>query len=85
MKFLVYYEIEGEVKEPVIETAVQIFNTMDMDDCYDIHINRIYLLTNKTAPIKCKFFGAWTYDRNWMKIQNAKTEKIYAEMKGSDH
>lgn len=37
-KYLVTYIIEGEICEPVIETAIQIFNKMDMDDCYDIEI-----------------------------------------------
>lgn len=37
-KYLVTYEIEGELCSPVIETATQIFSKMDMDDCYDIHI-----------------------------------------------
>ncbi len=68
-KYLVTYEIEGEVCEPVIETAMQIFNKMGMDDCYDISILSLRLLVpyknrkdfyeNHGLYPACEFYGTW--------------------------
>lgn len=68
-KYLVTYEIDGEVCEPVIETAAQIFDKMGMDDCYDIRIRNLLWLKKYSSPeeIKteiaiyppCFFKGTW--------------------------
>jgi len=63
-KYLVTYEIERKICEPVIETATQIFNRMAMDDCYDIHVLDLKLLQKpeNRADIyypACSFHGKW--------------------------
>ena len=69
-KYLVTYIIEGKICEPVIETAIQIFNKMDMDDCYDIDILDLEWIKPwenvdewKHSPHprpKCYFEGTWS-------------------------
>ena len=59
-KYLVIYEYlnEGRIAEPVIETANQIFDKMDMSDCYDIEIRRLILI-NGYKLTECRFLGTW--------------------------
>lgn len=57
-KYLVIYEIEGEICEPAIETATQIFDKMDLSDCYDITIKRIFLIDGSKVG-ECRFRGTW--------------------------
>ena len=57
-KYLVIYEIDGELSEPSIETASDIFGKMDMSDCYDITIVKIWLI-KKINLIACQFYGTW--------------------------
>lgn len=57
-KYLVIYEIDGELSEPVIETGNQIFGKMDMSDCYDISIRRIWLIDGIKLT-ECRFYGTW--------------------------
>lgn len=73
-KYLVTYEIEGEICEPKIETATEIFNKMDMDDCYDISILDLRLLQKPENRFDvyypaCQFFGTWS-------CKNPETGKI---------
>lgn len=56
-KYLVTYEVEGKLCEPVIETATQIFNKMDMDDCYDIKIIDLKWLKKYDNINDFRFFG----------------------------
>ncbi len=60
-KYLVIYEIDGELSEPSIETAFAIFSKMDMSDCYDITIRRIWLIHGINLT-ECRFYGTW---HNW--------------------
>lgn len=68
-KYLVTYEIEGELCEPVIETAREIFRKMEFDDCYDIKIRVLkwlkpyktydeYRLEWRPYP-SCEYRGRW--------------------------
>lgn len=57
-KYLVIYEIDGEICEPSIETASDIFNKMDMSDCYDITIARLWLIDGVDIT-DCLFYGTW--------------------------
>lgn len=68
-RYLVTYEIEGKLCEPQIETALQIFNRMEMDDCYDIAIRNLQWLrpysswdemrTELHMFPTCEFYGTW--------------------------
>lgn len=53
-EYLVIYEIEGELCEPVTETTRQIFQKMEFDDCYDIKIHSL-----KWNGKECKYCGTW--------------------------
>ena len=55
-KYLVIGKIEGEDMEPVIKTAPEIFDMMDLDDCYDIQID---LHKVDTRIEHCTFLGSW--------------------------
>lgn len=58
-KYLVIYkDADGELMEPVIQTARQIFNTMDMSDCHGETIKRILLLDGSKV-VECRFWGTW--------------------------
>ena len=68
-KYLVTYEIEGEMCEPEIKTAMEIFHDMEFDDCFDIKIRALkWLKPYKTYdeyryewtpyPL-CKYCGVW--------------------------
>ena len=76
-KYLVTYECEGKIFA-VIETANEIFNKMDMSDCYDINIIHIEWLKEwesvqefrlSTGYPICEFFGTWS-------CKNPETGKI---------
>lgn len=85
-KYVVIYEIEGEICEPEIKTAKEIFDTMDMSDCYDISIKRL-MLVDGAKLIGCRFRGTWhdLNDRLKMKIENVITGEVYDVGYGSDH
>ena len=57
-KYIVIYEMDGEIWEPHIETPTEIFYKMDMADCYDITIKRIWLIDGIDL-IECRFYGTW--------------------------
>lgn len=56
-KYLVTFEIEGELSDTAIMTPRQIFDKMDLDDCYDISVENIYLIKKSGAPVKVQFRG----------------------------
>ena len=68
-KYLVTYEIEGEMCEPKIQTAIEIFNAMEFDDCYNINIRHLqWLKPYKTYDEyvscvnpypTCEYYGVW--------------------------
>ena len=58
-KYLVIYEdSDGELMEPVIENARQIFAIMDMSDCHGITIKRMWLIDGCKLA-ECRFRGTW--------------------------
>ena len=77
-KYMVIYECEGEIYEPKIVTASQIFNEMDMSDCYDISVRRLTLVDGAEL-FECHFHGKWhdAKDPLKMKIDNAATGEVY--------
>lgn len=84
-KYFVLYNIEGEIV-PVVETGREIFRRMDMSDCYDIHIERLWIVKGKYI-IECRFRGTH-HDRHEhlkMKIEDAITGEEYDIGYGSDH
>jgi len=93
-KYLVTYEIEGEILEPAIETAVQIFNKMAMDDCYDIHILDLKLLqkpenrANVFYPT-CQFYGTWHNPKDSLRMEIRRkfidTDVVYDVGYAPDH
>ena len=84
-KYYVVYKIEGEYSS-VIETGHQIFDRMDIDDCYDIHIERL-LLIDKTRLIPCEFLGTWHNGKNplCMEIRRISNRKVLDVGYGSNH
>lgn len=97
-KYLVTYEIEGEICEPVIETAPQIFDKMDLDDCYDIHIVDLrwlkrYKNFNEMRMVasiypSCEFHGTWHNGKDPLRME---IREKFGDMEvldvgyGSDH
>lgn len=65
-KYLVTYEVEDHIFA-VIETAREIFNKMDMADCYDTRIIGLKWLREYDCPgdyklygyPECEFKGTW--------------------------
>ena len=86
-RYLVTYRIEGELVDPQIETARQIFEKIDMNDCYDISINRLYLLNKEKAPTQCYLRGCWHNPKDplRMEIRNLVTDEVYSFGYGTDH
>lgn len=67
-KYLVIYEIDGELSEPSIETASDIFQKMDMSDCYPVSIASLYLIDGINF-VKCRFQGTWHNPKDPLKMQ----------------
>ena len=67
-KYLVIYEFDGELLESVIRTATDIFETMDMSDCYDITIKRIWLIKDIDL-IECRFYGTWHNPKDPLRME----------------
>lgn len=58
-KYLVIYEdVDGKLMEPVIQTAGQIFDMMDMSDCHGIEVKRMWLIDGCKLT-GCRFRGTW--------------------------
>lgn len=75
-KYLVTYEVEGEISV-VIETATEIFSKMEMSDCYDIHILGIVWLREYDNAQDFRIYGYPTcvFEGTWC-CRNPKTGKI---------
>ena len=67
-KYLVIYKIDGEISEPSIETASAIFSKMDMDDCYDIFVARIWLIHGINLT-ECRFYGTWHNPKDPLRME----------------
>lgn len=85
-KYVVIYEIEGEICDPEVVTASQIFDKMDLSDCYDISVKRL-LLADGAKLIGCRFRGTWHNGKDPLKMQieNVITGEVYDVGYGSDH
>lgn len=67
-KYLVIYKNDnGELFEPVIETATEIFRTMDTADYSGISIKRIYLIHGFYIS-HCVFHGVWHDSKEPLKM-----------------
>lgn len=75
-KYLVTYEVEDHIFA-VIETAREIFNKMDMDDCYDIRILGLTWLKEYDDPQDFRIYGypACEFRGTWC-CRNPETGKI---------
>lgn len=76
-KYLVTYESEGDVCEPAIKTAIEIFHDMEFDDCFDIKIIDLRLLrpTGNDPYPECEYHGTWcNYDPETGKIDPLRVE-----------
>ena len=86
--FVIYEDRSGDEDEyiPVVQTEREIFNHMDMDDCHDQRIERLFLIEGRDI-IECRFRGTWCdpSDPLKMTIENLETEEIYDVGRGSDH
>ena len=74
MEYCVIYSIDGEVCEPVINSDTEIFEKMDMSDCYPIEIVSIYYPRNGVVMEECVFHGTWHNPQKplQMKITNVR-------------
>jgi len=83
-QYLVEEVIEGETYFKIMNPR-EIFNAMDMSDCYDITVYP-YLLKPEMPPIPCRFCGTWHDGSDPLKM---KIETIYGEVLdigyGTDH
>lgn len=93
-KYIVVYKIEGELCDPVIKTAKEIFETMDLRDCYNIEISdlKLFKYVNGVYP-NCEFYPTWCcydpetgkLDRLRMEIRNSESNEILDVGYGTDH
>lgn len=67
-KYLVIYEIDGEITEPLVRTAQSIFEHMDMSDCYPISIARLWKIDGINLT-ECRFQGTWHNPKDPLKMQ----------------
>ena len=67
-KYLVIYKMDGELLEPTIATAKQIFDKMDMSDCYPITIARLWLI-RETRLTECIFYGTWHNGKDPLRME----------------
>ena len=73
-KYLVIYSYDDEIGEPEITTGREIFQTMEMDDCYPVHIEKLLLIDGKEIH-ECKFYDTWCCtDRETGKIDPLRME-----------
>lgn len=92
-KYLVLYEMDGELCEPVIQTANEIFDKMDMADCYDISVHYMLGLYDKDRLPVCEFHGTWCcknpetgkIDSLRMEIREKNTGEVVDVGYGTDH
>lgn len=84
-KYFVIYDIEGELF-PTVETAIEIFNRMDMSDCYGISIKRLWLIKGDYM-VAAMFCGTHhnPKDKLKMKIIDVITHETFDVGYGSDH
>jgi len=99
-KYLVTYEIEDHIFA-VIETAREIFNKMDMADCYNIRVIVLEWLCEYDCPgdyklygyPECEFKGTWScrnpetnrIDPLRMEIRRVDTGEVLDVGYGTDH
>ena len=57
--YIVHINCEGMLGVRVM-TALEIFDMMDMDDCYDINIDIYEFTTFGEAPVRRCFRGTWS-------------------------
>ena len=71
---------------PVIETGHEIFDRMDLSDCYPIEIRQLFLIDGDQLRA-CKFRGTWHDGKDPLKMQieNVITGEVYDVGYGSDH
>lgn len=70
-KYLVNELVDGEEYSKIM-TPAEIFNMMDMEDCYDIKIDLWKINGYGEALTPCQFFGKWTCgDPQRMEIRSA--------------
>ena len=84
-KYFVIYDMDGEYV-PKVETGREIFNRMDMSDCYDITIVRLWLIKGDYIT-SARFLGTH-HDRNEnlkMEIVDTITGEVFDIGYGNDH
>lgn len=86
MKFLVKYNIEDEYFV-MIEAEREIFNRMDLNDCYDITICDLRIAEPSQYLRECSFHGIWHdgHDPLRMEIRDAYSGEVLAIGYGTDH
>lgn len=82
-EYLVLYRSEGETYY-VKSTADKIFDKMDMDDCYDIHLEKLWIL--KPDGLKrCHFYGTWHDGNDPLRMEIRYGKKVLDVGYGTDH
>lgn len=85
-RYLVYFSFDNEPNEPVIISSYDLFDRMDLDDCYPIRIEALYFIGER-EPEPCTFHGSW-HDFNdplKMTITKDSTGETLDVGYGSDH
>ena len=84
-QYLVEEVIESETFFRIMKPR-EIFNTMDMADCYDIGV-RPYLLVPGMIPVPCVFKGTWHDGKDPLKmvIVNGITGEVLDVGYGTNH
>lgn len=67
-KYLVIYECDGELWNPRVETADQIFGRMDLADIYNLSIKAIHLIDG-VFTTRCVFYGTWHNGKDPLRME----------------
>ena len=83
-KFLVN-GITEENEWSKIMTADEIFQMMDMDDCYNISIDIWKINGYGEALTECHFFGTWSFAKDPLRMEIRSENGTEAVGYGTDH
>ena len=82
--FVVQRIIEGEHVAPKVMSASEIFDMMDMADCYDIQIVIWKFDDFGKEPKRCEFLGVWSNAKDPLRMVIVCENKVWVGY-GTDH
>lgn len=83
-KYLVIYEVDGELLEPKISIPHFIWETMDLADCMPINVAKLWLIKG-TELIECQFYGTWHNGNEPLRMEIRNGETTLDVGYGTDH